>query len=431
MKTEYIKKLLIALEEEIILNESEISRALFLDLGKSQEEAIMTEIGMVLKELRSMIKNLKSYRKPKRVRNTILNFRSKSFIYPEPWGHVLIVSPWNYPFNLSMIPLIGAIAAGNTVTLKTSSKSINTSRVIKKIVENVFPNYICRVIFGGNSNEEVLGTKFDYIFFTGGLETGRLFYEKAARDMVPVTLELGGKSPAFVLDSADLDLTARRIAFGKFLNAGQTCVAVDYCMCPRGMERELRLNILKYIRDFYGYDPIISRNLGKIISKNDYMRLVETLEREDVKFKRDDRKLKIEPTVVITDLNSPLMSREIFGPILPIIPYDYKEKALEYIENQKTPLAFYIFGSEKEAMEIAGRMKFGGASINDTMSHMVGELPFGGMGESGIGAYHGEYTFKTFVHEKSVLVKKKWPDFKMRYPGKSSAELLKKLFRIK
>lgn len=175
MKTEYIKNLLIALEEEIILNESEISRALFLDLGKSREEAIMTETGMVLKELRSMIKNLKRYRKPKRVRNTILNFRSKSFIYPEPWGHVLIVSPWNYPFNLSMIPLIGAIAAGNTVTLKTSSKSINTSRVIKKIVENVFPNYICRVIFGGESNEEVLDTKFDYIFFTGGLETGRLF----------------------------------------------------------------------------------------------------------------------------------------------------------------------------------------------------------------------------------------------------------------
>ena len=431
MKTEDIKNLLIALEKEIVSNEGDISRALFLDLGKSREEAIMTETGIVLKELRSMIKKLKRYRKPKRVKNTILNFRSKSFIYPEPWGHVLIVSPWNYPCNLSMIPLIGAIAAGNTVTLKTSSKSINTSRVIKKIVEDVFPDYICRVIYGGESNAEVLNTKFDYIFFTGGLETGRLFYEKAARDMVPVTLELGGKSPAFLLESADLDLAARRIAFGKFLNAGQTCVAVDYCMCPRGKERELRLKILRYVREFYGDNPIISRNLGKIISENDYRRLVETLESEDVKFKRDDRRLKIEPTVVITDLNSPLMSREIFGPILPIIPYDYKEKALDYIKSQKTPLAFYIFGSEKEATEIAGRMKFGGASINDTMSHMVGSLPFGGMSESGIGAYHGEYTFKTFVHEKSVLVKKKWPDLNLRYPGEASADLLKKVFRIK
>lgn len=185
------------------------------------------------------------------------------------------------------------------------------------------------------------------------------------------------------------------------------------------------------MREFFGDNPIISRNLGKIISENDYRRLVETLESEDVKFKRDDRRLKIEPTVVITDLNSPLMSREIFGPILPIIPYDYKEKALDYIKSQKTPLAFYIFGSEKEATEIAGRMKFGGASINDTMSHMVGSLPFGGMGESGIGAYHGEYTFKTFAREKSVLVKKKWPDFNMRYPGKASVELIKKVFKIK
>lgn len=430
MDTKTIKLYLKKLRDKISLREKDISSALFLDLKKSRNEAIMTEVGMVLKELDSLINNLDEYRQPTRIRNSILNFRSKSYIYKEPWGKVLIVSPWNYPFNLSMIPLCGAIAAGNSVVLKPSKEAKWTRKIIKEIVESVFPRNLCTVLDGEDANKIALEEKYDYIFFTGGYETGQLFYKKAAEDMVPVTLELGGKSPSFILKSADLKLAAKRIAFGKFLNAGQTCVSVDYCFCPRSMARELRLEILSVIREFYGYDSLNSKNLGGIINDESFNRLISTLDNEGIKARFNREQRKIEPTVFITDLDSAFMKREIFGPILPIIPYDYEEKALQYIRENKTPLAFYIFGDEDEAKKIAARMKFGGASINDTISHMVGELPFGGMGESGIGSYHGVDTFYTFVHEKSVLVKKKWLDLNLRYPGKASISILKKIFKI-
>lgn len=430
MDTKTCKLYLEKLRKEIQYREKDISSALYLDLKKSRTDAIMTEVGMVLKELDSLINNIQKYRRPEKVKNSILNFRSKSYIYKEPWGKVLIVSPWNYPFNLSMIPLCGAIAAGNSVVLKPSKEAKWTRKIIKEIVEKVFPRKMCTVLDGEDANKIVMEEKYDYIFFTGGYETGKLFYKKAALDMVPVTLELGGKSPALILKSADLKLTAKRIAFGKFLNAGQTCVSVDYCFCPRNMVKEFRLEILSVIREFYGYDALNSKNLGAIINDNSFKRLISTLDKEGirVKFNREER--KIEPTVFVTDLNSPFMKREIFGPILPIIPYDYEEKALQYIKEHRTPLAFYIFGDEEEAKKIAERIKFGGCSINDTISHMVGELPFGGMGESGIGKYHGENTFYTFVNQKSVLIKKKWLDISLRYPGRASIKILKKIFKL-
>lgn len=430
MDTKTIKLYLKKLRKEISFRERDISSALYLDLKKSRTEAIMTEVGMVLKELDSLIKNLEKYRSPEKIGNTILNFRSKSYIYKEPWGKVLIVSPWNYPFNLSMIPLCGAIAAGNSVVLKPSKEAAWTRKIIKEIIEKVFPRKLCVVLDGEDANETIMKEKYDYIFFTGGYETGQIFYKKAAEDMVPITLELGGKSPAFILKSADLKLAAKRIAFGKYLNAGQTCVAVDYCFCPREMADKLRLEILSVIREFYGYDALHSKNLGAIINDKSFDRIVDALDKEGIRAKINREERKIEPTVFVTDLNSPFMKREIFGPILPIISYDYEEKALQYIKENRTPLAFYIFGDEDEAKKIAERMKFGGASINDTISHMVGELPFGGMGESGIGAYHGIDTFYTFVHQKSVLVKKKWPDISLRYPGKAGVGILKKIFRI-
>lgn len=430
MDTNTIRKYLTSLREEIAHSEEDISRAIFQDLKKSRSEAIMTEVGMVLKELDALIKNLDKYRRPKRIRNSILNFRSKSYIYKEPWGKVLIVSPWNYPFNLSMIPLCGAIAAGNSVSLKPSKEARHTRKIIKKIISKVFPEDICKVLDGDDANTIAMDEKYDYIFFTGGYETGKLFYEKAARDMVPVTLELGGKSPVFVLKSCDLKLAAKRLAFGKFLNAGQTCVAADYSFCPRELVDEFKGEVEAVIKDFYGDEPINSENLGGLINDDAFNRILDALKEEGINAKHIKESRKIEPTVLVTDLDSPFMQREIFGPVLPIIPYDDEEKALKYIKDNNTPLAFYVFGDESEAEKIVSKMNFGGASVNDTISHMVGELPFGGMGASGIGAYHGKRTFYTFVHEKSVLFKKKWPDLDLRYPGKARISILKKIFKL-
>lgn len=408
-----------ALKKAIVANESKIAAALKTDLGKSPSESYMTEIGMVLEDLSCHIKHLKKWAKPKRRRSPLAQFPSKSYILPSPYGNTLIISPWNYPFLLSMQPLVGAIGAGNTALLKPSRAAAATSAVMKELIESVFPQGLAACVYGTDGiNDEILTYKFDYVFFTGGKDVGKKVYEAASKNLTPVTLELGGKSPVVIDKTAKIDLAAKRVVFGKFLNVGQTCVAPDYVIAHESVADKFVQCLKKYIAKFYP-DALGNDSYGKIISARHYDR-VKNLIGGNIAFggNFDDEKRKIEPTVIYpATIDDPAMQEEIFGPVLPVLTYSTEEQLLEIISKHPTPLAFYLFtGKKKNEKRLLPRVAFGGGCVNDTIIHIASTyIPFGGVGGSGIGSYHGAKSFETFSHMKSVLKKSNAIDLPIRY----------------
>lgn len=398
----------------------DIYKALKEDLGKSAAESYMSEVGMVLSEIRYMEKHLLSLSKPRLVSTPLAQFPSASYILREPYGTVLIMSPWNYPFMLALEPAVDAIAAGNTVVIKPGSYSSATSRVLEELVSTYLPPQLAAVIQGGREvNQDLLDQKFDYIFFTGGKTVGRLVMEKAAAHLTPVTLELGGKSPCIVDQSANLKVAADRIVFGKFLNLGQTCVAPDYILVHESVKKALLLELKIALKKQFGENPLANPNYGHIINEKHFRRLLGLLEGETPYVGgQHDGVNRIAPTILDqATLDSPCMQEEIFGPILPVLTFRTWPEALDIIGHNPTPLALYLF-TEKASVKkwVLGRVQFGGGCVNDTLIHLAtSHMGFGGVGTSGMGSYHGKHGFDTFTHDKSIVDKATWLDLPVRY----------------
>ena len=414
--------------------EKEIGAAIRADLGKSAFESYMCEIGLTLSELRYMIRHLRSFSREKRVPTPLAQFHSRSFKKPSPYGVVLIMSPWNYPFLLTMEPLIDAIAAGNTAVVKPSAYSPHTSEIIARIIRESFPEQYVNVVTGGRAeNTSLLAQHFDYIFFTGSQAVGKEVMKSASAHLTPVTLELGGKSPCIVDKSANIKLAAKRIVFGKYLNCGQTCVAPDYILCDKGIYKELIKAIQKEIIRQFGKEPLSSPDYGKIINKKHFVRLLHLMDDQKVIFggQYDSTIQKIAPTVMYpVSPEDAVMQEEIFGPILPVLTYNTIDKAISFISSRPHPLALYLFTRDKKtAKKVTSRCGFGGGCINDTIIHLAtSEMGFGGFGESGMGSYHGKAGFDTFTHYKSIVDKKQWLDLPMRY--QPYTELYDKLIHL-
>jgi len=413
---------LTGLELWITEHETEIRDALAEDLGKSGFEAYATEIFVVLSEIRHARAHLKRWMRPRRVPTPIVHFLAGSKIYPDPFGVVLVMSPWNYPFQLTLAPLVGALAAGNCAVIKPSAYSPATSRIIARMIGELFdPAYVTVVEGGRAENQALLDVAWDKICFTGSVAVGRLVMETASRHLTPVILELGGKSPCLVDETADLKLAARRIAWGKFLNSGQTCVAPDYLYVHESVKDQLVAGIKENIKKFYGDDPLTSASFSHIVNEKHFDRVCGLMQGESILCggRSDRAALRIEPTLLdgIT-WDSPVMQEEIFGPILPILTYTDIEAVVAEISARPHPLATYIF-TRKKAREQAllERLPFGGGCINDTIVHLAtNHLPFGGVGQSGMGAYHGKMGFDAFTHYKGVLKKSNLLDIPLRYP---------------
>lgn len=424
------------LKKIILENESEIIDALNRDLSKSTFEAYETEIGTVLGEIRFMLKNINRFSKPKRVKTPLAHFPSISKVYKEPYGVVLIMSPWNYPFQLTIGPLVGAIATGNCIIIRMSDYSPHTSEIIRKLLAESFERCYITVVNGGSEiNQILLQQNFDYIFFTGSVSVGKLVMAEAAKHLTPVTLELGGKSPCIVDKTANVALAAKRITWGKFLNAGQTCVAPDYILVHKSIKKQLIHEIKINIREFYGNEPHKNNEYPKIISERHFKRLIDLMKSGVVVVGGQSNKLtnQIAPTILdnIT-LDSAIMQEEIFGPILPIIEFDCLKDAVSIINSIPKPLALYFFTtSKRDEKYIIDSISFGGGCINDTIVHLGNpHMPFGGVGESGMGSYHGEASLQTFSHSKSILKKSNLLDIPLRYPiCKNYLGILKKILR--
>lgn len=417
-------------------NESDICRALKLDLNKSETEAYVTEIGFLLEEIRFTLKHLDKWMKPERVKTAKTHIGSKAFKMPEPYGVTLIIAPWNYPFQLQLAPLIGAIAAGNTAILKPSELTPHTSNLLAKIVGEAFePEYI-KVLEGGvETTSQLLDQPFDYIFFTGSVPVGKIVMEAAAKRLIPITLELGGKSPCIVDETANLELAAKRIAFGKFINAGQTCIAPDYLYLHRNVRDQFLEEFKKVINDFYGENPLENEDYTRIVNERHFTRLKGYLSDGEILFggQFDEKSLKITPTLIdVQDLTTGVMTDEIFGPIFPVIEYSDIQEAVDFIIDRPKPLALYLFTTnEKIEKQVTETISFGGGCINDTLMHIATPfLPFGGVGESGMGTYHGESSFQAFSHYKSVLKQTNRFDFSFRYPNaKNGLKTIKKFMK--
>ena len=423
------------LRETICANEEKITEALKSDLGKSGFESYMCEVGLVLEEIRYMLKYACGLSKPRSVPTPLHQFAAKSYIQPEPYGNVLIMSPWNYPFLLTMGPLVDALAAGNTAVIKPSAYSPATSRVIQELIEACFdPAYVAVVTGGRTENQALLEEKFQYIFFTGSQSVGKVVMKKAAQHLTPVTLELGGKSPCIVDETADLKLAARRIVFGKFLNCGQTCVAPDYVWVHESVKEPLIRLICEQIRVQYGEHPLENPNYGKIISARHFERLLSLIDPKKVVMGGtwDAQRLKIAPTVLDSvTWEDAVMGQEIFGPVLPIMTFTELEDVISQLQGKDTPLALYFFSRHRPSIEsVTQRIPYGGGCINDTIIHLATTaMGFGGVGESGMGSYHGKTGFDTFSHMKSIVDKKTWIDLPMRYqPYKKTYEKLLRWF---
>ncbi|WMJ80211.1 aldehyde dehydrogenase [Clostridium sp. MB40-C1] len=424
------------LKASILKYEVEICEALNKDLYKSEFESYATEVGITLDEINLAIKKVKRWAKAKKARTPITNFLASSYIYSEPYGVTLIISPWNYPFQLLMAPLVGSIAAGNCSVLKPSEYTKNTSCIINKIIEETFEKKFIAIINGGiEASTAILKEKFDYIFFTGSVEVGRMVMEAAAKNLTPLTLELGGKSPCIVDKDVDIKLAARRIAWGKFLNAGQTCVAPDYLLVHKDVKIELLDAMKKVIKEFFGDNPKNSPDLPRIVSERHFDRLKDFLKKGHIiiggEYNKDN--LYISPTI-IDNINweTPIMQEEIFGPILPIMEYENISEVINVVNEHAKPLAVYIFSKNKRIQKhILKSIPFGGGCINDTIMHVAStNIPFGGVGNSGIGHYHGKASFDTFSHKKSVVNKSNLIDISLRYPPyKDKVKLLKRIFK--
>ena len=402
-------------------SEKEIHDALWKDLGKSGFESYMCETGLVLEEISYMLKHVRRFAGEKRVRTPLAQFHSRSYKKPSPYGVTLIMSPWNYPFMLTLSPLVDALAAGNTAVVKPSAYSPNTSEVIRQILTKCFePQYVSVVTGGRAENTCLLHEHFDYIFFTGSQSVGKEVMRSAADHLTPVTLELGGKSPCIVDQTANIKLAARRIVFGKYLNCGQTCVAPDYVYCHRSVRDRLIKEIVKQIRRQFGKKPLDNKNYGKIINEKHFDRILGLIDKEKVVFggNSDRDALRIEPTVMDNvTFSDAVMQEEIFGPVMPVLTFDSLDEVIRNVNAMPHPLALYLFTSSKTAAKkVTARCGFGGGCINDTIIHLATtEMGFGGFGESGMGSYHGKTGFDTFTHYKSIVDKKTWLDLPMRY----------------
>lgn len=410
-----------ALGRAIRNREAEINQALEQDLGKCAFESYFSETGMVLSELRFQRKHLRRFAKPRTVPTPLAQFAAKSYRLPSPYGVCLIMSPWNYPLLLTLDPLIDAIAAGNTAILKPSAYAPHTAEVLKSLIAYTFdPEYVTVVTGGREENKSLLSERFDYIFFTGSQAVGREVMAKAAANLTPVTLELGGKSPCVVDKTANLPLAARRIVFGKFLNCGQTCVAPDYILCDEAIKDALVAELKKEILRQYGPRPLKDPTYGRIINEKHFNRLLGLLDPEKTVHggETDPVACRIAPTVMTgVDWSHPSMGQEIFGPILPVLTYRNLEEAVAQIQARPHPLALYYFTEDAaQAREVMARCGFGGGCVNDVVIHLATTwMPFGGFGESGMGCYHGKAGFEAFTHFKSIVDKKTWLDLPMRY----------------
>lgn len=435
---QFRKQQLLLLKKAVIKYEKEISDALFADLKKSAEESYSTEIGLVLSELNVAIKNLQEWMRPKSVVTNLVNLPSSSTIYRDALGVVLIISPWNYPFQLIINPLIAAIAGGNVAVIKPSELAPATSIIIEKIIKEIFPSQYVHVVQGDGAvvvHAIMQPFIFDHVFYTGSIAVGKAIYKMAAENLVPVTLELGGKSPCIVEAGANIAVAAKRIVLGKFINAGQTCIAPDYVLVHESVKDELIAKLKSSIEKFYTADASNSYDYGKIINEKRFDTLVGYLNQGNVVCggNYDKSNLFIAPTIIENVvLEEPIMQEEIFGPILPVIAYSTTEEAMQIIQQNKNPLAFYLFTSDKKSEDNwVKAVAFGGGCINNTVWHFANEhLPFGGVGNSGMGAYHGKYGFDTFTRLKPVLKTPTWFDPSIKYPSfKGKLGLFKWLIR--
>lgn len=410
------------LKEAIKAHDVLIYDALKKDLNKPVFESYVTELGSVYGEIDYMIKHVKDWAKPKRVPTSLAHFYSKSHIYQEPYGRVLIIAPWNFPIQLSFVPLVGAMAAGNCVVLKPSELAPYTARVIQQIIESVFAREYVAVEQGdGKVSQQLLKEGVDYCFFTGSTQVGKAIMETASQTLTPVTLELGGKSPVIVAKDTNIKHAAQRIVWGKFTNAGQTCIAPDYLLVDEVIRDDLISAIIEVIEEYYTKKPLENSDYSKMINKRHFKRVKKLMKNQSVIYGGGSNKemLTIEPTLVLEpELDTELMQEEIFGPILPILTYREVNQAVEFIRSKDKPLALYLFTQDKALKEyIIKNLSFGGATINDTLIHQSNyNLPFGGVGASGMGQYHGKYSLETFSHPKSVIEKTDLFDIKLRYP---------------
>ncbi|HDA5536101.1 TPA: aldehyde dehydrogenase [Staphylococcus aureus] len=408
-RKEQLKKLSKAIKSY----ESDILEALYTDLGKNKVEAYATEIGITLKSIKNARKELKNWTKTKNVDTPLYLFPTKSYIKKEPYGTVLIIAPFNYPFQLVFEPLIGAIAAGNTAIIKPSELTPNVARVIKRLINETFDANYIEVIEGGiEETQTLIHLPFDYVFFTGSENVGKIVYQAASENLVPVTLEMGGKSPVIVDETANIKVASERICFGKFTNAGQTCVAPDYILVHESVKDDLITALSKTLREFYGQNIQQSPDYGRIVNLKHYHRLTSLLNSEQMNIvfgdHSDEDERYIEPTLLdhVTS-DSAIMQEEIFGPILPILTYQSLDEAIAFIHQRPKPLSLYLFSEDENATQrVINELSFGGGAINDTLMHLANpKLPFGGVGASGMGRYHGKYSFDTFTHEKSYIFK--------------------------
>lgn len=412
-----LKRLKKAIEERT----KEICDALQKDLGKSHFESYTCEIGMALDEIGYMLKNLQKFAKAKRVKSPLAQFPSKSFTLNVPRGNTLIISPWNYPFLLTIDPLVDALASGNTAIVKPSAYSPATSELLKMLLSECFNEELVAIVTGGRAeNACLLKQKFDFIFFTGSQAVGKEVLKCASEHLTPVALELGGKSPCIVDETADIPLSVKRIVFGKFLNCGQTCVAPDYILCHRKIKNQLIQEIIRQIKTQFGENPLENPNYGKLINEKHFTRISGLLDAEKVAFggRVDENALRIEPTVLDNvTWQDKVMQEEIFGPVLPVLTFDDFDEIYPLLAGKQKPLALYLFTKDKKrAKQAFARLQFGGGCINDTIIHLATpRMGFGGVGESGMGAYHGKTGFDLFSHQKSVVDKKTWLDIPIRY----------------
>lgn len=415
--------------------ETEVNDALKEDLGKSHFEGFMCESGLVLSEISYMIRHTKRFARRKTVRTPLSQFASHSYVQPMPYGNTLIMSPWNYPFLLTIDPLADAIAAGNTAIVKPSAYAPATSKVIQKILSECFPpEYVAVVTGGREENGALLAEKFDIIFFTGSQQVGKEVLRRAAEHLTPAVLELGGKSPCIVDATADIALAAKRIVFGKFLNCGQTCVAPDYILCDRTVKEQLVKELIRQIKAQYGEEPLKNGDYGKIINQKHFTRLQGLICPEKVVLggQADEKGCRIEPTLMDNvTYDDAVMGEEIFGPLLPVLTFDSFDGMLADLKDRDKPLALYLFSCDKERIRrVTTELSYGGGCINDVVIHLAtSEMAFGGVGESGMGGYHGKAGFDAFSHHKSIVDKKTWLDLPMRYQPYRS-KLYQKLLHV-
>ena len=423
------------LEMSIKEHEEDINAALKKDLNKSAFESYMTEVGMTLAELSYVKKNLPFWNMKKWKLSPLAQFHADSFTVSEPYGVVLVMSPWNYPFMLCMEPLIGAIAAGNCCVLKPSAYAPTVSKVVSDVIRDAFPGKYVAVVEGGRKeNTELLEQRFDYIFFTGGVTVGKMVMEKASRNLTPVTLELGGKSPCIVTRDAKLSLAAKRLVFGKFLNSGQTCVAPDYLLIDERVKEEFLAYVVYWIEKMLGKEPLDNPDYPKMINEKHYQRVLNLIKGEKIccgGYGNQDT-LQITPTVLEdVSWDAPVMQEEIFGPVLPVLTFKTLDEAIEKVKEREKPLALYLFTQRKDVEEkVLRTLSFGGGCINDTIIHLAtSRMGFGGVGNSGMGSYHGKKSYETFSHEKSIVKKHTWIDLPIRYmPYTKGKEMLLRMF---